>query len=173
VTISTRFVARLALGVAVALVVTMPRPVSAQEAKRIGGHVGFVVPLVSRMDGTTTTVADDFVIGFPTGFGLKHWGRLALDLELVPGYQNAPSDVSLEIHPGLVYGVRENLAAGMRVAFDVEGNAWGFTPLVNRTLYNARTHSLFGEVVMPVRFVDHVGGHRTSVGMGVHVGIGF
>jgi hypothetical protein len=171
--IATRFVARLALGTAFVLVVTAPRPASAQETKRIGGHIGFVVPLVSRMDGTTTTVADDFVIGFPTGFGLKRWGRVALDLELVPGYQNAPSDVSLEIHPGVVFDVRENLAAGMRVAFDAEGDAWGFTPLVNRTLYNARTHSLFGEVVLPVRFVDHVGGNRTSVGLGVHVGIGF
>jgi hypothetical protein len=168
---SAPFVARLALGTAFALVLTVPRPTSAQEVKRVGGHIGFVVPLLSRADGTTTTVADDFVVGFPTGFGVKRWGKVALDLEFVPGYQNAPSDVSLTIHPGVVYAVRENLAAGMRVAFDVEGKAWGFTPLVNRTLYTARTHSLFGEVVLPVRFVDHVDG--PSVGLGVHVGIGF
>jgi hypothetical protein len=170
--LSARVVA-VTLGAALALTIVAPRTVSADPPKRIGGHIGFVIPLVSRADGQTTTVADDFVIGFPTGFGLKRWGKVALDLELVPGYQNAPSDMSLTIHPGIIVGVRENLAAGMRLAFDVEGHAWGFTPLLNRTLYTARTHSLFGEIVLPVRFVDHAGGHITSVGLGAHVGIGF
>jgi hypothetical protein len=154
--------------------VSLPGTVHAQEQpRRIGGHVGFVVPLVSRSDGVTTTVADDFVIGFPSGFGLKKFGRFTLDLELVPSYQNEPSDLSLTIHPGIVASLGNNLAGGVRVAFDLEGDAWGFTPLMNRTLYVARTHSLFGEVVVPIRFVDHDGGHRTSVGLGAHIGIGF
>jgi hypothetical protein len=109
----------------------------------------------------------------PTGFGLKKFGRFVVDLEVVPGFQNDPQDVSLELHPGVVMGVSEGLAAGIRLAVDVEGNAWGFTPLLNRTIYSARTHSLFGELVVPVRFVDRVEGSRSAVGVGVHVGIGF
>jgi len=171
--LSARSVAALTLGTALALTVAAPRAAAADQPKRIGGHIGFVIPLVSRADGQTTTVADDFVIGFPTGFGLKRFGNVALDLELVPGYQNAPSDVSLTIHPGVIVGLKDGLAAGMRVAFDVEGHAWGFTPLVNRTFYTTPTYSLFGEVVAPVRFVDHAGGRVTSVGLGAHIGIGF
>jgi hypothetical protein len=153
--------------------VSMPSMAWSDPPKRVGGHVGFVVPLASRADGTTTTVADDFVIGFPTGFGLKKFGKFALDLEVVPVFQNEPQDMSLELHPGVVYGIRPSLAAGVRLAVDVEGHAWGFTPLLNRTLYVARTHSLFGEVVMPVRYADAPDGTRTSVGVGVHIGVGF
>jgi hypothetical protein len=72
-----------------------------------------------------------------------------------------------------VTGVGHEFAAAVRAAVDVEGKAWGFTPLLNRALYHARTHSLFGEVVVPVRFVDGVAKRQTSVGLGVHIGIGF
>jgi hypothetical protein len=151
----------------------MPTSAHAEGAKRVGGHVGFVVPLVSRSAGQTTTVADDFVFGLPTGFGLKKFGRFVVDFEVVPGFQNDPRDVSLELHPGVVMGVSDGLAAGLRLAVDVEGNAWGFTPLLNRRIYDASTHSLFAELVVPVRFVDGTDGTRSAVGLGVHVGIGF
>jgi hypothetical protein len=165
---------RMIASIAVLLcTVATPAIAQAENAKRLGGHVGFVVPLVSRSAGQTTTVADDFVFGMPTGFGLKKFGRFVVDLEVVPGFQNDPQDVSLELHPGVVMGVSEGLAAGIRLAVDVEGNAWGFTPLLNRTIYSARTPSLFGELVGPVRFVDRVEGSRSAVGVGVHVGIGF
>jgi hypothetical protein len=169
----TRRFTRIGCGLALLFVgLAVPSPAHA-EAKRIGGHVGFVVPLVGRSEGQTTTVADDFVIGLPTGFELKKFGKFALDLEVVPVFQNEPRDLSVEIHPGLIYGVRPNLAAGVRVAFDVEGNAWGFTPLVNRAIYAAESHSLFGEIVVPVRYADSPTGTRSSVGFGIHVGIGF
>jgi hypothetical protein len=150
--------------------VLMPTIGHAEGTKRVGGHVGFVVPLVSRSAGQTTTVADDFVFGLPTGFGLKNFGRFVVDFEVVPGFQNDPRDVSLELHPGVVIGVSNGLAAVLRLAVDVEGSAWGFTPLLDRTIYDARTHSLFGELVVPVRFVDGTDGTRSAVGLGVHVG---
>ena len=68
---------------------------------------------------------------------------------MVPGFQNDPRDMSLELHPGVVMGVSDGLAAGLRLAVDVRGNAWGFTPLLNRRIYDASTHSLFGELVVP------------------------
>jgi hypothetical protein len=39
--------------------------------REVGGHFGFVVPLVTRAHGETTIVADDFVVGFPAGITLK------------------------------------------------------------------------------------------------------
>jgi len=151
----------------------MPTLASAETGKRVGAHVGFVVPLVVRSNGATTTVADDFVFGLPVGFGVAHFGRFTFDVEAVTSVQNKPSDIGLELHPGIVMGIKPGLAAGLRAAVDVEGGAWGFTPLVNHTLYEAKSHSLFAELVVPVRFVDAKPGHRTSVALGVHVGVGF
>ncbi len=34
---------------------------------RFGGHVGVVIPIVTRGDGNTVTLAEDFIIGFPFG----------------------------------------------------------------------------------------------------------
>ena len=161
------------LATATAVGVLAPVSAQAETPKRIGAHVGFVLPLVSRAGGTTTTVADDFVFGLPAGMRVAKVGRFVVDMEAVTGIQNSPRDVSLELHPGVVTAVAPKLAAGLRAAFDIEGHSWGFTPLLNRTLYVARSHSLFGEVVVPVRFSDAARGATKSVGLAVHVGIGF
>jgi hypothetical protein len=153
-----------------AMSLLVPSTASADTAKRVGGHVGAVVPLVTRSGGQSVAVSDDFVVGFPTGVKVAKVGRFVIDFEAVPGYQNEPSNWSLELHPGVVTEVGDKLAAGMRVAFDVEGNSWGLTPLVNRTVYVASTHSLFVEAVVPVRFPDQ---GSKSVGFAVHVGVGF
>jgi hypothetical protein len=160
-------------GAVMAIGALVPTAASADPPKRIGAHVGFVLPLVSHSDGRTTTIADDFVFGLPAGVALKQFGRFVLDMEVVTGIQNAPRDISLELHPGVVMSVTPNLAAGVRAAFDVEGDSWGVTPLINRTLYVAKSHSLFGEVVVPIRFVDAPNGTTNSVGFAVHVGVGF
>jgi hypothetical protein len=151
----------------------MAAPASADTPKRVGGHVGFVVPLVVRSNGETTTVADDFVFGLPAGFAVAHFGRFVLDIEAVTSVQNKPSDIGLELHPGIVMGIKPGLAAGLRAALDVEGHSWGFTPLLNHTLYVAKSHTLFAELVVPVRFADSVNGRQTSVAVGLHVGVGF
>jgi hypothetical protein len=40
-------------------------------ADRLGGHFGAVFPLVTHANGETTTISDDFVIGFPMGITVK------------------------------------------------------------------------------------------------------
>jgi hypothetical protein len=66
--------------IALALAGAVPTPAAAQD--RVGGHFGFVIPLWTRANDRTTTVADDFVIGFPTGITLHTSDRIAFDLEL-------------------------------------------------------------------------------------------
>ena len=75
------------LAVAVLLVSRAPM---AQAETTIGGHIGFVLPLVTRAGSTTTNIADHFSIGFPLGVTFKGNGRMAYDLELVPGVQGNP-----------------------------------------------------------------------------------
>jgi hypothetical protein len=154
------------------IVAAVPGTASAQT--RLGGHFGCVIPLVTNAQGQTVTVGDDFVIGFPTGVTVKKNERVAFDLEFVPVIQNEPRGVALTLHPGVIFSAPHHMAAGLRMAFDVNGASWGFTPLLNRALVVNKSSVLFAELVAPIRFQQDV--HKenfTSVGLGVHVGVGF
>jgi len=149
-----------------------PQRAAAQD--RLGGHIGAVFPLVNHVGGETTTVADDFTIGFPMGITIKTSDKWAFDLEFVPGIQNDPLNVSLTVHPGVIRALPRGWAAGLRIAFDVNQASWGFTPLVNKALAHAHNCTWFVEGVLPVRFQsDPNGGTRTAVGFAVHTGVGF
>jgi hypothetical protein len=154
------------------VVAAAPHPAAAQN--RVGGHFGLVIPFATRADGTTTTISDDFVIGFPTGITIKTGDRFAFDLELVPVIQNEPLHVDLTVHPGVIVGIGNRFNAGLRMAFDVARPSWGLTPLINRSFaLNDRT-PVFGELVVPIRFqIDPAGSRFTSVGFGIHAGVGF
>lgn len=150
----------------------LPTDTAAQD--RVGGHFGVVIPLATRANGTTTTVSDDFVVGFPTGITIRTGQRVSFDLELVPVIQNEPLHVDLTVHPGVIVSVAERLGAGVRMAFEVNRPSWGFTPLVNRSFPLGDGTSVFGELVVPIRFqIDAAGSGFTSVGVGIHAGIGF
>jgi hypothetical protein len=152
--------------------VVLPHRAAAQD--RLGGHFGAVFPLVNHVGGETTTIADDFVIGFPMGITVKTSDKWAFDLELVPVIQNDPLGVSLTVHPGVIYGLSRGWAMGLRMAFDVNEASWGFTPLVNKTLAHGHGCAWFVEGVVPIRFQsDPAGGNRTAIGLAVHTGIGF
>jgi hypothetical protein len=157
----------------VTALVFVPRAARAQD--RLGGHFGAVLPLVTRVGGTTTTLADGFNIGFPMGITVKTSDQWAFDLELVPSIQKDPLSVGLTVHPGIIRALENHYAAGLRMAFDVNKASWGFTPLVNKAFpVPGHAYSLFIEGVLPIRFqADPAGGNRTSVGLGVHLGVGF
>ena len=160
-------------GVLLCAVVAMPLRAAAED--RVGGHFGAVFPLLTHASGQTTTIGDDFKIGFPMGVTVKTSDTWAFDLELVPVIQNAPLFVSLTVHPGIIHALPNRYAAGLRMAFDVNDSSWGFTPLVNRSFpIHGRPYSCFVEGVLPIRFqADPAGGNRTSIGLAVHLGIGF
>ncbi len=142
---------------------------------RLGGHFGIVIPLATEVDGETTTVSDDFVIGFPMGLSVKLNDRVAFDLELVPVIQDSPQEISLTVHPGAIFSLKNNFAAGVRMAFDIDGDAWGFTPLVARAfpIPNAPV-KYFVELDFPIRFLeDELGDDDTSIGIAFHTGIAF
>src|SRR5437879_11231191 len=84
---------------------------AAEAQTTIGGHVGFVLPLVTHAGGQTTNIADNFSIGFPLGVTFEGTGRMAYDLELVPGVQGTPRLTTFTRH--LLQGVfRRGRAAG-------------------------------------------------------------
>jgi len=126
-------------------------------------------------NGDTTTISDDFVIGFPMGITVRTSDKYAFDLELVPAIQNDALHVGLTVHPGIVVALDRGWGAGVRMAFDVNEPSWGFTPILNHGLFKVgEGGTLFGELVVPIRF-QSAGPNNTftSVGIGVHLGVGF
>jgi hypothetical protein len=158
--------------VAVAFVCLASQTAFAQN--RLGGHFGVVFPIVTHANGDTTDISDDFKIGFPMGITVKKSDKFAFDLEIVPvldPQEDAPLGVPLTIHPGVLTGLGNGWTAGLRMAFDVGGASWGFTPLINKGLPYGGT---FIEFVVPLRFQDDdVGDTHFAIGFGVHLGVGF
>jgi len=143
----------------------------ARADNRLGGHFGAVVaPLVSSKDNSS--IFDNFSIGFPMGITVKKSDKFAFDLEIVASIDSDPLSTGLTIHPGVLWGLSNNFTFGLRFAIDVTGDAWGFTPLLNKG-FPYGGYTLFAEAVAPIRFSQDVSGDNdTTIGLGIHVGIG-
>jgi hypothetical protein len=143
---------------------------------RLGGHFGVLFPLVTHVNGDTVGIGENFQIGFPMGITVKTSDRYAFDLEFVPlldPRDNAPLLVSLTVHPGILRSFANHWTGGLRMAFDVNAASWGFTPLVNKGFPHGDV-TYFIELVVPIRFQDDfLGNTHTSIGLGIHGGIGF
>ena len=167
--------------VAVLAVLMAASPASAQTGPatvpgvRVGGHAGVVVPVATFSDAATTTVGDNFVVGYPIGIGVGRPGSpWTFDLELVPLVDPDPQSVDLLVHPGVIYAAAPRLALGVRAAFEMGGDVYGFTPLAAYRLTEAGGVGLFFEVDVPVRFAtDASGGTVGSVALVPHLGVSF
>ena len=151
--------------------------IAARAQTTVGGHVGLVLPLVTRTNGQTSDLANNFSIGFPAGITVKGTGRTAFDFEFISSVQDDPRTVTLTVHPGFLWNIGHGFAPGIRAAFVVDSSTYGFTPLLNKSwpikgkgLFKA----YFAEADLPVRFNRPVGAPGTSaVGFAVHFGLGF
>src|SRR5258707_1386478 len=151
----------------------------ARKSPTLGGHIGFVLPLMTHSGGQTTSLADQFAVGFPVGITVKGSGRTAIDLEFVPQY-NATGQrlTTLTVHPGLIYSLSHGYAVGLRAAFVVDNPTVGFTPLVNKSWPIKHNNSLFKayfvEADLPVRFNRPASAPATNaVKFAMHFGVAF
>jgi hypothetical protein len=149
-----------------------------QKGPTLGGHIGFVLPLVTDTSGKVTNLGDAPAVGFPVGITIKDSGRLAFDLEFVPQINTTGTrQTTLTVHPGLIYGLGHGWAVGGRLAFNVNDPTWGFTPLVNKS-WPIKNHGLFKayfvEADLPVRFSRPVKAPATdAVTFATHFGVAF
>jgi len=142
----------------------------------VGGHIGVVLPLVTRAGGATTSISDSFSIGMPVGITIHGQGRMAFDMEFVPLVQNSPRQVNLTFHPGLIWSVGHRFSVGMRAAFDANSTQFGFTPLLNKSwpIEGGFFKAYFVEADLPVRFNRPAGLPASDpVTFAVHFGLGF
>lgn len=168
--------ARSILAAVLGVCLTAPAAEAQDHQDRLGGHFGVLFPLVTHVNGDTVGLGDNFQIGFPMGITVKTSDRYAFDLELVPlldPQENGPINVLLTVHPGILRSFGNGWTGGLRMAFDINGASWGFTPLVNKGFPHGDV-TYFIEFVVPIRFQDNtLGDTHTSIGLGIHAGIGF
>lgn len=159
----------------VSLIVVSVLAAPGQAQNKVGGHFGFVLPLIDHFDGETTDISDDFLIGFPMGITVRTSERLAFDLELVPVVQDEPTSVNLVVHPGVLYNFAPSYTVGVRMAFETDGEAWGFTPLIAKGFpLQGTSATYFVELDFPIRVKEDPGGSNdVSYGLAFHTGIGF
>jgi len=161
-----------------ALISLVATSATASAQVTVGGHVGFVIPWVTHAGGQTTSIADNFQIGFPIGVTFKGQGHLALDLEMIPSISDKPRDVALTIDPGVVWGLPHGIGIGLRAAFDVNSSQFGIIPLVNKSWEFKEPKGIFKrffvEADLPVKFNRPTGGISTNpVTFATHFGLGF
>ncbi len=142
---------------------------------RFGGHVGVVVPIVTRGDGDTVTLAEDFIIGFPFGLTVRTNGPIAFDFEFIPTL-NTPTNQNFRflVQPGIVYTFKKDYLVGLRGAYEEGTGNYGFTPIVSRSFKLTEKINYFIEADLPVRWESRLDGSGfTSVQFALHTGITF
>lgn len=141
---------------------------------KLGGHVGFVVPITSRGGGATTSILRDrFVFGFPVGLTVKTKHNIAVDFEFIPTF-NTGNDFVLTIHPGILFGFKKSYVIGVRAAYDAGAASFGFTPLIARGFRINDKLGWFIEADFPVRSNYRPYGDRfASFAIAAHSGITF
>lgn len=143
----------------------------------IGGHFGFVQPIITIQDGETSDGFDPYTIGFPIGVTIRKNEKFAFDIELVPFISsnkntegdNVSSVSELIIHPGLLWGIGNKLTFGNRIAYETKSGRYGITPLLNKGFLLGKTN-VFAEFVLPVRVGND---QELSLTAALHFGIGF
>ena len=136
-------------------------------------HFGAMTMLVSRARGTTTTIADGVMTGYPFGV-LVMRGRVMFDFEMMPMVQQGPLRLDVTIAPGILVDMNRRVTLGARAAFELKNTAIGATPLFHYNWVINGPRALFTETVVPIRFrQDAAGNTFTSVGLGMAVGMYF
>ncbi len=150
---------------------------SVKGQNTIGGHFGFVQPIVTIQDGDTSDGFDPYTIGFPIGVTIRKNEKFAFDVELVPfisSIENSEGDTvsavnELLIHPGLLWGIGNKLTFGNRIAYETKSGRYGITPLLNRGFRLGKAN-VFAELVVPLRVGND---QEISLTAALHFGIGF
>ena len=154
-------------------VVTLWTSDAAAQGRSVGGHVGVALPLVSRSQGETTMLVDDFAIIFPMGVVLRLNTGLPIDLAVVPTLHKHRVEFSMGVNT--IHGIGHGFAVGGGVFVDVSNRAWGFAPAFDRVLLHmAGGRALVGDLFVPVAFhKDTHGARYASIGVATHVGVAF
>lgn len=150
----------------------------------VGGHIGVATSFVqfSSSDAGTTTIGDQFSLGFPIGIGFPITEKLGIDFETIVGNPiSSRGPVGFTVDPGLVYNTGQ-FVLGLRLGFDI-GHDTNFKaiPLIHKAVADLGAGAnFFVEAAFPITLDFHpdnlagtAGGSDISLDLVLHVGVGF
>lgn len=151
---------------------------AAQEAppqRRVGGHLGFALPILTA-GSDTTVIGRDFVnVGITPGITVKlddHW---SIDFEFIAFNQwnSGTQRTTFVVDPGVVYAF-SHLSAGLRVATEVGApRNIGLVPIVVKPFDLGNGLCWFLELDLPFFLRDDGSAMKPSVTVLFQSGIGF
>ena len=147
----------------------------AAQGSSVGGHIGLALPIVSRSQGDTSTMTEDFAVSIPAGIIFLKNGPVPIDLAVFPTFVDGGLDFGLGI--ATARGIGSGYAVAMGVYVDFSNSAWGIAPALDKVLVDLGSgKALIADLMVPIQFnkdddIDRT--PYTSVGLGVHVGFAF
>jgi hypothetical protein len=142
---------------------------------RVGGHLGFAVPIVSVADPVTAIGADFVAIGLTPGITVKLSERWAVDFEFIAlnELKNTPAATTYVVDPGVVYAAGP-ISAGLRVATQVGAPTnVGLVPIVVLPIKIGDSLTYYVEGDVPMFLRDGGSEMKPSVGFQFQSGIAF
>jgi len=153
-------------------------PAPAVGYPRIGGHLGFAVPIVTISDPVSVIGRDFGTIGLTPGLTVTLSDRWAVDFEFIAFNELSRGDgkataTTFVVDPGVVYNAGP-VSAGLRVATQVGAPTnLGLVPILVLPFKVADGTSLYVEGDLPMFVRDTTDGVKPSVGFQLQAGVAF
>jgi hypothetical protein len=146
-------------------------PAEAPKARKLGGHVGLGVPIVTLGTAGTSVIGRDFgVTGITAGINLALTPKWSIDFEFIALGDFKPSTVPgppvsttvFVLDPGVVYNAGflfAGIRAAMRVPSPLRGAEFGLIPIIGKGFRINDYVAYYIELDLPV--FAHSTGHVT------------
>lgn len=152
-----------------------PASASSDTFPRIGGHVGFALPLLT-IGKETTAIGGDFVtVGLTPGITVKLSERWKVDFEFIAmnELKRTPSATTFVVDPGVIYDAGP-VSAGLRVATQVGAPSnIGLVPIVVLPFKGDGPLTPYIEADVPLFLRDDGTSMQPSVSLQFQAGVAF
>lgn len=171
--------ARLALGIGFALSLFSAagaRADSETPKRRVGGHLGFALPILT-LGSETTVIGQDFVnVGVTPGITVHLSDRWSVDFEFIAfnSWNSGTTKATFVVDPGVVYAF-DAFSAGLRVATEIGADRnIGLVPIIVKGFDVGNGVSYFVELDLPLFLRDNgLGSMKPSMTVLFQSGFGF
>lgn len=168
----------LGMGIALAMLATSSAQAdSSASTRRVGGHLGFALPILTlSKDPDTTLIGRDFInVGVTPGITVHLSDRWSVDFEFIAfnSWNSGTQKATFVVDPGVVYAF-DHFSAGLRVATEIgAARNIGLVPIIVKGFDIGNGLSYFVELDLPVFMRDNGASMRPSLTVLFQSGIAF
>ncbi len=144
--------------------------------RRVGGHLGFALPVLTIGSPENTFIGQDFVnVGITPGITVRLNDRWSIDFEFIAfnQWKGGTTATTFVVDPGVVYSFGP-LSAGLRVATEVGApRNIGLVPIIVKPFALGKGLAYFIELDLPFFMRDNGSEMKPSLTVLFQSGLGF